>query len=174
MYRGYWKKAAVPVFDNVVLRELPIDAEVKTGVRSKVGGVCFAKVRPTPLKHPELVICAPDALKLAGIHFVAELDTTKKDDDSVVSLDALVPYLAGNELFPGSETAAQCYCGHQFGFFSGQLGDGAAIYLGEAMTQINEERWEMQIKGAGLTPFSRSADGRKVLVRLWIKSFFDC
>ena len=45
-----------------------------------------------------------------------------------------VEYFSGNRLLPGSETAAHCYCGHQFGQFSGQLGDGAAIYLGEVRT----------------------------------------
>ncbi|KFM57199.1 Selenoprotein O, partial [Stegodyphus mimosarum] len=71
-------------------------------------------------------------------------------------------YFSGNKLLPGSEPAAHCYCGHQFGYFSGQLGDGAAIYLGEVVNKKNE-RWEIQLKGAGLTPYSRTADGRKVL-----------
>ena len=57
---------------------------------------------------------------------------------------------------------AHCYCGHQFGSFSGQLGDGAALYLGEVVNSKGE-RWEIQFKGAGPTPYSRSADGRKVL-----------
>ena len=54
------------------------------------------------------------------------------------------------------------YCGHQFGHFSGQLGDGATMYLGEIITSKGE-RIELQFKGAGKTPYSRSADGRKVL-----------
>uniref|UniRef100_A0A8D0N2L3 Selenoprotein O n=1 Tax=Sus scrofa TaxID=9823 RepID=A0A8D0N2L3_PIG len=69
---------------------------------------------------------------------------------------------SGNALLPGSEPAAHCYCGHQFGQFAGQLGDGAAMYLGEVCTAAGE-RWELQLKGAGPTPFSRQADGRKVL-----------
>lgn len=118
---------------------------------------------------------------------------------------SFVEYFSGNRLLPGSETAAHCYAGHQFGHFSGQLGDGAAIYLGEvnsphilphyhmhwllatflcvrylhpaaqlagfatpavAAGQVinsQHERWEVQLKGAGPTPYSRSADGRKVL-----------
>jgi uncharacterized protein YdiU (UPF0061 family) len=63
---------------------------------------------------------------------------------------------------PGSERAAHCYCGHQFGSFAGQLGDGAAIYLGEVLASSGR-RWEIQLKGAGRTPYSRTADGRKVL-----------
>jgi uncharacterized protein YdiU (UPF0061 family) len=81
-------------------------------------------------------------------------------------------------LLPGSEPAAHCYCGHQFGAFSGQLGDGATMYLGEVLAaQESEEgaeaetegkgrpvrRTELQFKGAGKTPYSRTADGRKVL-----------
>ena len=66
----------------------------------------------------------------------------------------LAEYFSGNEILPGSKVAAHCYCGHQFGAFSGQLGDGAAMYLGDVINSKNE-RWEMQIKGAGPTPYSR-------------------
>nr|CCA26481.1 selenoprotein O putative [Albugo laibachii Nc14] len=159
MYRGYWKRTAAPVFDNVVLRELAIDCESKAGVR-QFEGASFSKVKPSPIKNPELVICSPETLKLVGIQ-VSENKGDGKDERAPI--EALTPYLAGNKLFPGSETAAQCYCGHQFGYFSGQLGDGAAIYLGESIAQGSDNRWEMQLKGAGLTPFSRQADGRKVL-----------
>lgn len=71
-------------------------------------------------------------------------------------------YFAGNRLLPGSDPAAHNYCGHQFGHFAGQLGDGAAITLGEVVN-VDGQRWEVQLKGAGLTPYSRAADGRKVL-----------
>jgi uncharacterized protein YdiU (UPF0061 family) len=101
--------------------------------------------------------------------------------------------LCGNARLPGSEPAAHCYCGHQFGHFSGQLGDGATMYLGECLSEGNAggaaggvgvggaggaggadasagapgggvpARWELQFKGAGRTPYSRTADGRKVL-----------
>lgn len=62
----------------------------------------------------------------------------------------------------GAILKPHCYCGHQFGQFAGQLGDGAAMYLGEVCTEAGE-RWELQLKGAGPTAFSRQADGRKVL-----------
>lgn len=75
---------------------------------------------------------------------------------------AFVEYFAGNQLLPGSDPAAHNYCGHQFGHFAGQLGDGAAITLGEVVN-ARSQRWEVQLKGAGLTPYSRAADGRKVL-----------
>lgn len=57
---------------------------------------------------------------------------------------------------------AQCYGGHQFGMWAGQLGDGRAITLGEVLN-VNSERWELQLKGAGKTPYSRFADGLAVL-----------
>lgn len=57
---------------------------------------------------------------------------------------------------------AQCYGGHQFGSWAGQLGDGRAITLGEILNS-KSERWEMQLKGAGKTPYSRFADGLAVL-----------
>jgi uncharacterized protein YdiU (UPF0061 family) len=65
--------------------------------------------------------------------------------------------LSGNRLLDGSQPLASVYSGHQFGQWAGQLGDGRAILLGEA------QGWEIQLKGAGLTPFSRMGDGRAVL-----------
>eukprot|EP01034_Spumella_vulgaris_P034182 gene34182-42145_t len=101
------------------------------------------------VKNPVLVAKSQSALDLIGL--------TPNIDDS-----ELAEYLSGNKIIPGSQPAAHCYCGHQFGSFAGQLGDGATMYLGEV---INPEgkRWELQLKGAGKTPFSRTADGRKVL-----------
>jgi uncharacterized protein YdiU (UPF0061 family) len=68
----------------------------------------------------------------------------------------------GNALLPGMQPFAANYGGHQFGHWAGQLGDGRAITLGEAVNAAGE-RWELQLKGAGPTPYSRSADGRAVL-----------
>jgi uncharacterized protein YdiU (UPF0061 family) len=65
--------------------------------------------------------------------------------------------LSGNALLPGSRPLASVYSGHQFGMWAGQLGDGRAILLGEVSGH------ELQLKGAGLTPFSRMGDGRAVL-----------
>lgn len=74
-----------------------------------------------------------------------------------------VEYFAGNRVHSQSNPAAHCYCGYQFGSFSGQLGDGAAMSLGEVVNPLTNERWELQLKGAGPTPYSRQSDGRKVL-----------
>jgi uncharacterized protein YdiU (UPF0061 family) len=76
--------------------------------------------------------------------------------------DPLQQWLAGARPLPGSEPVAMCYAGHQFGHFVPQLGDGRAIVLGEVAT-AGDGHWEVQLKGAGLTPFSRDGDGRAVL-----------
>jgi uncharacterized protein YdiU (UPF0061 family) len=68
---------------------------------------------------------------------------------------------AGNAIPPGAEPIAQAYAGHQFGYFN-MLGDGRAILLGEQLTPKNE-RFDLQLKGAGQTPFSRRGDGRAAL-----------
>uniref|UniRef100_A0A8C4NV73 Selenoprotein O n=1 Tax=Dicentrarchus labrax TaxID=13489 RepID=A0A8C4NV73_DICLA len=134
-------------FDNVALRKLPLDSSEEPGVR-QVKGACFSRVKPQPLTKPRFVAVSHEALALLGL------------SGEEVMNDPLGPeYLSGSKLLPGSEPAAHCYCGHQFGQFAGQLGDGAACYLGE----VKVGRWEIQVKGAGLTPYSRQADGRKVL-----------
>ncbi|CAJ1057127.1 selenoprotein O1 [Xyrichtys novacula] len=148
-------------FDNLALRKLPLDLSEEPGVR-QVKGACFSKVKPEPLTKPRFVAVSHEALALLGLN-----------GEEVVN-DPLGPeYLSGSKIMPGSEPAAHCYCGHQFGQFAGQLGDGAACYLGEVKVPPGQDpdllkenpsgRWEIQVKGAGLTPYSRQADGRKVL-----------
>ncbi|KAM8892082.1 selenoprotein O1 [Spinachia spinachia] len=148
-------------FDNVALKRLPVDPSEEAGVRP-VKGACFSRVTPQPLAAPRFVAVSRAALALLGL-----------DAEEVVT-DPLGPeYLSGSKVMPGSEPAAHCYCGHQFGQFAGQLGDGAACYLGEVEVPPGQEpqllrenpsgRWEIQVKGSGLTPYSRQADGRKVL-----------
>ncbi|KAL5010089.1 hypothetical protein ScPMuIL_012394 [Solemya velum] len=136
-------------FDNLALRVLPVDSETENYVR-QVTGSCFSRVFPTPVESPAVVCYSESALGL--------IDLTGEDANS----EEYTEYFSGNKILPGSETAAHCYCGHQFGIFAGQLGDGAAVYLGEVINK-SKERWEIQLKGSGKTPFSRHADGRKVL-----------
>lgn len=167
---GFWRKRRGLRFDNAALRELPVDSEPRNFVRSRVVGACLSRVLPTPLANPQLVIAAKEPLALVGIDLLDRRGDEEGggEDNKALPIDELTPLLAGNALFDGSEPTAQCYCGHQFGYFSGQLGDGAAISLGEAVLddagKEGAERWEMQLKGAGKTPYSRQADGRKVLV----------
>ncbi|XP_038046390.1 protein adenylyltransferase SelO, mitochondrial-like [Patiria miniata] len=143
-------------FDNLALRSLPIDPETQNFTRS-VKGACFSKTTPEPVAKPETVALSLPALRLLDL------------DDKESEKPEFAEYFAGNKLLPGAETAAHCYCGHQFGYFSGQLGDGAAMYLGEVVNSAGE-RWEIQLKGAGPTPYSRQSDGRKVL-RSTIREF---
>ncbi|KAL8622008.1 hypothetical protein ACOMHN_035536 [Nucella lapillus] len=143
-------------FDNKALRDLPVDPNPDNR-QKQVHGACFSKVQPTPVKNPQLVACSLPALKLLDL---PPAEAQRPD---------FAEYFGGNRLLPGSEPAAHCYCGHQFGSFAGQLGDGATMYLGEVVNEAGE-RWEVQFKGAGLTPYSRQADGRKVL-RSTIREF---
>ncbi len=83
-------------------------------------------------------------------------------DEADVRSAQFAAVFGGNALLPGMEPYAACYGGHQFGNWAGQLGDGRAITLGESIN-ARGERWELQLKGAGPTPYSRFADGRAVL-----------
>lgn len=134
-------------FDNRALRALPLDPSEENVPRA-VPGACFSRVRPTPVRNPQLVALSLPALALLGL----KEPRTPREEAELEAEAAL--YFSGNRTLPGSEPAAHCYCGHQFGSFAGQLGDGAAVYLGEVLNPRGE-RWEIQLKGAGLTPFSR-------------------
>ncbi len=101
-------------FDNLVLRALPIDPNDSNEVR-QVRGACFSKVTPTSLTNPHVVAYSPSAMSLLDLP-VSECERAE-----------FAEYFSGNRLLPGSDTAAHCYCGHQFGHFAGQLGDGAAM-----------------------------------------------
>lgn len=101
-------------FDNLALRSLPIDA-YEDNVQRQVKGACFSKVTPTPVKNPTLVAYSASAMALLDL------------PESEIQRSEFVEYFAGNKILPGSETAAHCYCGHQFGNFAGQLGDGTVV-----------------------------------------------
>eukprot|EP00611_Tribonema_gayanum_P000294 TRINITY_DN10208_c0_g1_i2.p1 TRINITY_DN10208_c0_g1~~TRINITY_DN10208_c0_g1_i2.p1 ORF type:complete len:671 (-),score=211.36 TRINITY_DN10208_c0_g1_i2:201-2189(-) len=137
-------------FDNLAVKALPVDPEERNFVRPAVPNACFSKVAPAPVRDPKIVAISQDAMDLLGL---SSCEVNRPD---------AAEYLSGNKLFPGASPHAHCYCGHQFGSFSGQLGDGAAMYLGEVVNERGE-RWELQFKGAGPTPYSRRGDGRKVL-----------
>ncbi len=110
--------------------------------------IFYRKQLPTAVKTPQITIFN-DALGLALGLNVALLKTQGADG------------LSGNALFKGSEPIAQAYAGHQFGHFN-VLGDGRAILLGEHIAS-NKQRVDIQLKGSGRTPFSRSGDGRAAL-----------
>jgi len=104
-------------FDNVNLRELPLDPEAENFTRSVAA--LFSLVTPTPVDNPHLVIASDSALKLLGL----DADTVLRNDHKAEAAQLF----AGNELFEGSQPSSHCYCGHQFGSWAGQLGDGRAI-----------------------------------------------
>ncbi|HVW68617.1 MAG TPA: YdiU family protein [Steroidobacteraceae bacterium] len=112
-------------------------------------GRFYAQVNPTPVANPRLVVLNT---KLA-----AELGL----DPEALERDAAA-LLSGNELPEDATPIAMTYAGHQFGAFVPRLGDGRAILLGEVRGRDGVLR-DIQLKGAGLTPFSRSADGRAAL-----------
>lgn len=114
-------------------------------------GEAFAeRIPPTPLPDPCLVAFNPDAAVLLGLDRDAGQDP------------GFVQYAAGNRVAPGVEPVAMAYAGHQFGVFVPQLGDGRAILIGD-VTNAQGARWELQLKGAGQTRYSRFGDGRAVL-----------
>jgi len=110
-------------------------------------GVLYSKAIPTPVKNPELLAWSDE---LAG-----ELHIQKPNEKDIL-------ILGGNLVTPSMYPYAACYAGHQFGNWAGQLGDGRAITLGE-WENSGEPTYELQLKGAGPTPYSRRGDGRAVL-----------
>ena len=111
----------------------------------------YAKLNPTPFSSPPYLVHANRA--------AAELIDLDPDE---FKRPEFAGVFGGSLLVPGMQPLAMLYSGHQFGVYVPQLGDGRAIMLGEVRNERGE-RWELQLKGAGLTPFSRDGDGRAVL-----------
>eukprot|EP01135_Chromosphaera_perkinsii_P003869 Nk52_evm5s260 gene=Nk52_evmTU5s260 len=153
-------------FDNSALRTLPVDLE-KGNFTRQVPNACFSRVKPEGVENPTLIAYSAPALEQVGIHNADSF--LKRSPDNEDSRKAFAEYMSGSLLLEGSDPSAHCYCGHQFGSFAGQLGDGRAICLGEVVTHEegkegdSEKRYDLQLKGAGKTPYSRFADGRAVL-----------
>jgi uncharacterized protein YdiU (UPF0061 family) len=139
----------VLTFDNRFLRELPGDLDTTNATR-QVKGAVWSRVAPTPVAGPRMIAYSKETADELGL------------DAAAMQQPEVVNALGGNCVFPGSEPYATVYGGHQFGHWAGQLGDGRAIYLGEVLN-AKGTRYELQLKGAGPTPYSRRADGRAVL-----------
>jgi uncharacterized protein YdiU (UPF0061 family) len=137
------------IFDNRFVRELPADPETDNS-RRQVVGACYSRVLPIKTSQPQMVAYSREVAEL--------LDLTPEDCES----DDFLQVFSGNRLAAGMYPYATCYGGHQFGYWAGQLGDGRAINLGEVINSRGE-RWALQLKGAGPTPYSRMADGLAVL-----------
>jgi uncharacterized protein YdiU (UPF0061 family) len=109
----------------------------------------YTRLMPTPLPAPYFVAASRPAASLVGL------------DAAELARDDFVAVFTGNHVPPRAQPLAAVYSGHQFGHWAGQLGDGRAILLGELAT--NDGPMELQLKGAGMTPYSRMGDGRAVL-----------
>jgi uncharacterized protein YdiU (UPF0061 family) len=132
------------IFENTFVGELPADA-VLANVPRQVSQASYTRVEPTPVAAPRLLAWSDDLGDFLGIARPKSADV-----------------FAGNRVLPGMQPYAARYGGHQFGHWAGQLGDGRAITLGEIIAS-DGSRQELQLKGAGKTPYSRTADGRAVL-----------
>jgi serine/tyrosine/threonine adenylyltransferase len=136
-------------FDNQFTQNLSADQETRNFTR-QVQGACFSRVRPKPVAQPHTIAYAREVCEI--------LDISIADAKSPLFAEVF----SGNRVLPGMDPFAMCYGGHQFGNWAGQLGDGRAINLGEVVNSRGQ-RWMLQLKGAGPTPYSRSADGLAVL-----------
>ncbi len=137
------------LFDNCFLRDLPGDKIAENYCR-QVQGAAWSAVDPVMMPDPALISMAPEVAELLGM------------DPAALDASEMAEFFSGKRLLSGMQTYATCYGGHQFGNWAGQLGDGRAIGLGQVRTQAGE-LWELQLKGAGPTPYSRGADGRAVM-----------
>ncbi|KAE8843907.1 hypothetical protein HRS9122_05010 [Pyrenophora teres f. teres] len=155
---------------NVFTSNLPVDPAFPTPKDSHnaplealgprmVKGALYTYVRPDPQGEPELLAVSQRALRDLGLK---EEEAETEEFKEVVAGKKILTW---DESKPeeGIYPWAQCYGGYQFGQWAGQLGDGRAISLFESTNPATGTRYEVQLKGAGRTPYSRFADGRAVL-----------
>ena len=116
---------------------------------AELGPAFYSRVSAAPLRDPYWIARSEAMARELG------LPTDWADDTALQAL-------SGNAVLPGSAPLASVYSGHPFGVWAGQLGDGRALLLGEVRTPAGESL-ELQLKGSGLTPYSRMGDGRAVL-----------
>jgi uncharacterized protein YdiU (UPF0061 family) len=133
---------------NTFTSELPADKILKNSIR-QVEEAVFSYVNPKSTKAPKV------------IHTSSEMATELGISEEEIQSDFFTNVVTGNEVYPNTKPYAMCYGGHQFGNWAGQLGDGRAINLFEI--EHNHKNWKVQLKGAGETPYSRTADGLAVL-----------
>lgn len=167
-------------FESTFTEKLPPDTQRDNGTR-QVLNAAYSRVKPTSPAVDDVAEVWRGALAqgqvrsgergepelekalIAWSPACAELFDLDCDYPDEHESKAIIEVLGGfGELWPGMNPYAMCYGGHQFGSWAGQLGDGRAISLGEYVNKKGE-RWEIQLKGAGKTPYSRFADGRAVL-----------
>ena len=117
---------------------------------ARLGDVFSTEITPQPLEHPRLVVASEAAMALL------DLDPAEVGDPLFTEL------FSGHKLWSTAEPRAMVYSGHQFGSYNPQLGDGRGLLLGQVINEAGEH-WDLHLKGAGLTPYSRMGDGRAVL-----------
>lgn len=134
--------------NNTFTANLPADP-ITENTRRQVTEACFSYVTPKATSNPELLHVSGDMLETLGI---SEAESESEE---------FLKVFTGNTVLSNTRPYAMCYGGHQFGNWAGQLGDGRAVNL----TEINykNQQWALQLKGAGETPYSRTADGLAVL-----------
>lgn len=136
-------------FDNRFIRDLPADPEPENR-RRRVHGAVYSRVSPTPTADPTTLATSAEVAELLGI------------PEEILGSHDFAAVFSGNRIPAGADPFAMNYGGHQFGNWAGQLGDGRAIALGEVI-DVHGRHQMLQLKGAGPTPYSRTADGRAVL-----------
>ena len=128
--------------------QLPADKETAT-TRRQVYEAAYSFVTPRVPSQPKFVHVAEEVAAFLGL------------SEETSKTDAFLNIVSGSQVYPKTTPYAMAYAGHQFGNWAGQLGDGRAINLFEVIH--NNQRFALQLKGAGATPYSRSADGLAVL-----------
>ena len=134
--------------DDRFNRELPADP-IEQNARRQVKESAFSFVNPRTPSEPELLHVSSEVANLVGLSRQA------------LESETFLHVFSGAKTLEGMRPYAMCYGGHQFGNWAGQLGDGRAINLAEI--EHNDQHWMLQLKGAGETPYSRTADGLAVL-----------
>ena len=129
---------------NFFTDQLPADPNLEN-TRREVLEAVYSFVRPIKTSNPTL------------LHVSDEMQHTLEFSNEDIQSKEFLEFVTGNSILENSKPFAMCYAGHQFGNWAGQLGDGRAINLGEI------KNWAVQLKGAGPTPYSRTADGLAVL-----------
>jgi serine/tyrosine/threonine adenylyltransferase len=132
---------------NLFTSHLPKDSN-DTNEPRQVHNACYSLVKPTLASEPNLIAYTEELAELLNIDM-------KKEAGEFLKI------FSGNNAINNAESYAMCYGGHQFGHWAGQLGDGRAINIADVI--CNNEFYTLQLKGAGPTPYSRSADGYAVL-----------
>ncbi|MDA7084894.1 YdiU family protein [Pseudomonas sp. SA3-5] len=117
---------------------------------ARLGDAFSTQVLPEPIAEPRVVVVSPAAMALLDL------------DPSEAESEVFAQLFAGHTLWSDAEPRAMVYSGHQFGGYNPRLGDGRGLLLGEVVNQAGEY-WDLHLKGAGQTPYSRMGDGRAVL-----------